>query len=85
MLKLFPSIVAWSPSGGCVYFIGWLSVGDKNDGKGSLSVGDKNRGEASAVGAMLLRLEFQILSFKFVYRLAQIAIFVGWLTLPLLK
>jgi len=40
--------VAWSPIAGCVYFIGWLSLGDKNEGKGN------------AIRAMLLRLEFQI-------------------------
>jgi len=28
--------------------IGWLSVGDKNKGKGRLSVGDKDKGKGNA-------------------------------------
>jgi len=41
-------IVAWSPIGGFVYFIGWLSLGDKNEGKGSPRVGEKNKGKEAA-------------------------------------
>jgi len=36
-------IVAWSPSGGCVYFIG--CVGDKNEGKGNAAEGQGNAAE----------------------------------------